>query len=406
MIYLDSTATKSLTEKDDLIIEAMTNAMKESWQNPSSLYNPSVAVKNKIEEVRKLVADYIGAKPNEIYFTSSGSESNNWAIKGFADKYGKMSHVITSSIEHKSILECVKQLYCTYSVVNVDEFGLLNLDELTRRLENESELLRNKNVLVSVQAINNELGTIQHIKEISDLVHKYNGSLHIDAVQMFGKYRIDVNLMNIDMMTFSGHKLSPVLRGVACLYIKNGIDIEPLICGSQERGKRGGTENTYAIIGLGKAIDILNNRRLSQKWMRTWTRHSYFVEELKRNFGCKINGYAEYKSPYILSATFPQNVTAEALLYMLDMNNIYVATGSACNSKSIEPSYVLKAIGLTDEEAMRTVRFSIDENITYKEIDKIIEEIGKCIKLIECDISEVDIENVKVDIDDEQGGDA
>lgn len=386
MIYLDHTATKGLTEKDELIIEAMTNTMRDDWFNPSSLYSPSVTVKNKIEEVRKLVADFIGANENEIYFTSSGSESNNMAIRGFADKYGDMAHVITSSIEHKSILKCVEKLRCTYGIVNVDKLGLLDLDKLTAELKDENELYGNKDILVSVQAINNELGTIQPIKEISDLVHEYNGVLHIDAVQMFGKYRIDVKSMGIDMMTFSGHKLSPVLRGIACLYIKDGIEIEPIIYGSQERGKRGGTENTYAIIGLGKAIDILNNSRLSQKWMRAWTRNSYFAEELKRNFGCKINGNIEHKSPYILSATFPQNITAEALLYTLDTANIFVSSGSACNSRSIEPSYVLKAIGLTNEEAMKTVRFSIDENTTFEKIDKVIEEIDKCIKLIETEV--------------------
>lgn len=382
-IYLDSTATKKLMYKDELIIETMTKSMKEDWYNPSSLYSPSVAVKNKIEEVRKLVADFIGAKPEEIYFTSGGSEANNWAIKGFVDRHGDMAHVITSSIEHKSILECVKQLRCTYGIVNVDKFGLLNLDKLTAELKDENELYGNKDILVSVQAINNELGTIQPIKEISDLVHEYNGVLHIDAVQMFGKYRIDVKSMGIDMMTFSGHKLSPALRGIACLYIKDGIEIEPIIYGSQERGKRGGTENTYAIIGLGRAIKFLNESRLFESWVKTWAKCSYFETELKRNFDCKINGNTEHKSPYIISATFPQNITAEALLYILDAANIFVSTGSACNSNSIENSHVLRAIGLSEEESYRTIRFSLSSDITIEEIDSVIEEIDKAIKIIE-----------------------
>lgn len=385
-IYLDSTATKKLIYKDELIIEAMTDAMKKSWQNPSSLYSPSVAVKEKIEEARKTIADFIGAKPEEIYFTSSGSEANNWAIKGFVDRHGDMAHVITSSIEHKSILECVKQLRCTYGVVNVDKFGLLNLDELAKKLEDEKKIYGNEDVLVSVQLANNEIGTIQCIKEISDLVHKYNGILHVDNVQMFGKSRIDIRSMNIDMMSLSGHKLSPVLRGVGVLYIRDGVEIEPLIWGSQERGKRGGTENTYAIIGLGRAIKFLNESRLFESWMKVDIKESYLIDKLKEKFDCKINGNPLRKTPYIVSATFPQNITAEALLYMLDMSGIYVATGSACNSKSIEPSYVLKAIGLTDEEAMRTIRFSIDESTTYDDIDKVIEELEKSIKLIEGDV--------------------
>ena len=281
-------------------------------------------------------------------------------------------------ITHKSILNLLTSgiLNSNIHYCNVDEFGFIDLVHL------ESILKKcNRNpILVSVQFANNEVGSINDIKRISNLVHIYNGILHVDATQVFGKIHIDVKEKGIDIMSASAHKLSPVLRGIGFLYIKNGIKINPLIYGSQENGLRGGTENTYGIIGLNKAIEYCydnyeNNAEIASK-------RDYFINILKSKFGCKLNGDSIYRLPNNINVTFPQNITGESLLHVLDIGGIKASSGSACNSNLIKPSYVLKEIGLTDDEAMKTIRFTIPEDITYKDIDYVIDEIDKAIKII------------------------
>lgn len=385
MIYLDVNATAK-NEVDDIIINAITDAMKEYWMNPSSLY--AAYVKEKIDKCRLNIARFIGAKPDEIYFTSGSSESNSWAIKGLDDYNSELdSRIITTPIEHKSILKAVENPNLTSFVYccDVDEYGVVDLDSLEDLLNDG----KNQSILVSVCMANNEIGTTQHISMISDLVHKYGGILHVDATQALGHIPIDVEELGIDIMSCSGHKISPVLRGIGFLYKRNGIKISPLIHGTQENGLRGGTENSYGIIGLSKAIDYCDVGYETIEEMIE--KRDYFINKLESKFGCKLNGHNEYRLPNNVNVTFSQNITGEALLYTLEMSDIFISTGSACNSKSIEPSHVLKAIGLTNDEAMRTVRFSLPSNITYEQIDKVILEIENAIKLITMGGSDIDV---------------
>lgn len=380
MVYLDESATAKYTNIDDIVISAITTAMQDSWQNPSSLY--AANVKNKINKCRNNIAEFIGAKPDEIYFTSGASESNNWAIRGWDDSEVNgflYTNIITTPIEHKSILSIVQSgvLNAHIHYCNVDKFGLVNIESLGSLLYGHEY----EPMLVSINMANNEIGTTQNIKEIADLVHKYDGILHVDATQCFGHIPINVEELGVDMLSASGHKISPVLRGIGFLYKKNCINIQPLIHGAQENGLRGGTENTYGIIGLNKAIEYCDVGY--DKIMDLCKKRDYFIDLLKLRFGCKLNGHSKYRLPNNINVTFPQNIMGESLLYMLDISNIKVSTGSACNSKSIEPSYVLKVIGLSDEDAMRSIRFTLPNDITYEDIDFVIDEIGKCIKILE-----------------------
>lgn len=387
MVYLDTAATAKYENKDDIIVDVMTTAMRDSWMNPSSLY--AVNVKNKINKCRANIAEFIGAKTNEIYFTSGASESNNWAIKGFIDNMLTKTllpvNIITTPIEHKSTLEVLESeaLAARVYYCDVDKAGLVDCDSLEYWLKSckREPMNKEESILVTVCMANNEIGTIQNVKEISSLVHKYNGVLHIDATQAFGHIPIDVEGLGIDMMSASGHKISSVLRGIGFLYKKNCINIHPLIHGAQENNMRGGTENTYGIIGLNKAIEYCDvGRDTINELCR---KRNHFIALLKSKFGCELNGHSEYRLPNNINVTFPQNITGESLLYTLDLSGIKVSTSSACNSRAIEPSYVLTSIGLTYEQAIKSVRFTLSNDITYDEIDYTIKEIDKAIKLIE-----------------------
>lgn len=381
MIYLDAAATGCYRDVDDIIIDSMVNAMQDHWMNPSSLYNSKT--KEEINKCRKNIASSINAKPNEIIFTSSASESNNMAIRGWSDeiwmKTFKTPYIITTKIEHKSILKLVEEsnIDAVVKYCNVDKNGIVDCESLERMLS----ICGNEPVLVSVHFANNEIGSIQPLKDIADLVHRYKGILHCDATQAFGKIPINVEDIGVDMMSVSGHKISPVLKGIGFLYKKNCIKIQPLIFGVQENGLRGSTENTFGIIGLAKALEFCDIG--SKKIVELCEKRNYFMKRLIEEFDCKINGSLINRLPNNISVTFPQNITGESLLYLLDMSDIQVSTGSACNSKEIKPSHVLKIIGLSDEESMKTIRITIPDDITYEEIEYVIDEIKKAIKLIE-----------------------
>lgn len=383
MIYLDNAATAKYKNVDDIIVNTITNAMKDSWMNPSSLYASNV--KNKVNKCRENISGFINAKPEEIIFTSGASESNNLAIRGWDDEIWlntyKKSNIIATPIEHKSILELLENgnLGSTVHYCSVDEDGIVDFKSLQRLL---SKCMINKEpVLVSINMANNELGVIQQTKKISKLVHEYNGVLHVDATQAFGHIPIDVEELGVDMMSCSGHKISPVLRGIGFLYKKNGINIQPLIYGAQENGLRGSTENTYGIIGLSKALEYCDVSISAIEQLER--KRDYFIDYLKFKFSCELNGHPISRLPNNVNVTFSQNITGESLLYLLDLSGIKCSVGSACNSKSYKASHVLTAIGLTDEQAMKAVRFTLPNDITYEEIDEVIEEIGKCLKLIE-----------------------
>lgn len=381
LIYLDNAATAKYRNADDIIVNTIITAMQDSWMNPSSLYASNI--KNKINKCRENIAKFIGAKSNEVYFTSGASESNNWCIRGWVDgvwqNIYKTPYIITTSIEHKSILNLLENgdFDATVDYCRVDEYGIVDYKYLEEML-----IMRHDNpILVSICFANNEIGSVNDIRKIADLVHKYNGVLHTDATQVLPNIPIDVEKLGIDLLSASGHKISPVLRGIGFLYKKNEVNINPLIYGAQEQNLRGGTENTYGIIGLSKALEYCD---VSIPTIEKLTKiRDYFIEYLEFKFGCKLNGHPESRLPNNVNVTFSQNITGESLLYLLDMSDIRISTGSACNSKSIEPSHVLTAIGLSKTDAMKTVRFTLPDDITYEEINKVIDEIGKCIKLID-----------------------
>lgn len=378
MIYLDNAATTKIKPE---VIEAMLPYFEKQWYNPSSLYNDAAKIKQDIEAARSNIGRFIGADGKEIFITSSGSEGNCWAIQGFVNRYkriGKAVTIITSTIEHKSILECVKHINANVCYVDVDEFGFINTNMLEDLIQNAYN--KSNKILVSIQFASNEIGTVQDIADIARLVHKYNGILHTDAVQAMGQIPINVKELDIDLLTCSGHKIGAP-KGVGLLYKRSGVEIDPLIYGSQMGSMRGGTENVPYIIGLSKAIDYCDVSKESVKEM--CEKRNYFINLLESRFDCELNGDSYYRLPNNINVTFPNNITGEALLYMLDMSGIQIGTGSACNSYTIEPSYVLKAIGLTDEQAMKTIRISLSNDITYEEIDYVVDEIDKAIKLIE-----------------------
>lgn len=386
-IYLDSAAT---TKPKKEVIDAMIPYLTDDWYNPSSLYSPAVKVKKDIEMARATIAEFIGANNDEIYFTSGGSESNCLAIQGFVNNCisrGKKPIVITSVIEHKSILLCVENLHTDVHYVGVNNKGEVNIEQLEELLKQHYKQ-DGAEILVSIQYANNEIGVVQSIAEISRLAHKYGAILHTDAVQIVGKIPITVK-EGIDLLSASAHKIG-ACKGCGFLYIRNGVKISPLIYGTQERNLRGGTENIPYIIGLAKAIEIIN-RNMVHNMINAFDIKEYFMELLHDKFDCKFNNYGLFDDglfydsisiPNIISVTFSQNITGESLVYMLDMSGIQVSTGSACNSHSIESSYVLKAIGLSDEEAQRTIRISFDSDITEEQINEFINELEKCIKLL------------------------
>ena len=376
MIYLDAAST---TQPKQEVIETMMPYFTEKFYNPSALYSKASKIKDDIENARKTIGNFINANSNEIYFTSSGSESNCWAIQGFINYWrrkGKEPTIITSVIEHKSIMACVDNMNVDVHYVGVDNEGFIDIDLLTEIL-NYVQNEHNK-ILVSMQFANNEIGTIQRIKEIAEIVHKYNAVFHTDSVQAFGQIPIDVKELGIDMLSASGHKIG-CPKGIGMLYKKRDIEIDPLIYGSQMDGLRGGTENVAYIIGMAKAVELIEDNIKSQ--IRLTVLRNNFITELK-SLGCKVNGSLYQRLPNNINVTFSQDVAGEALTYLLDMCGIMVSTGSACNSHSVEPSYVLKAIGLSDEEAAKTIRFTLPEDITMDDIDNVMSELKKQIELL------------------------
>lgn len=382
-VYMDAAAT-TCPHKE--VIDAMMPYLTEQYFNPSSLYSNGVNVKNAIDEARKTVGDFINADANEIYFTSGGSESNCWAIRGFVDEVrhrcGK-SVVITSRIEHKSIMECVKSvngLGVETWYIGVDEFGYVDTKQLVYKIERATNSgIRPKNILVSIQLANNEVGTIQDVRKIAGIAHSYGCVLHVDAVQAFGSIKIDVKDMGIDMLSASAHKIG-ACKGTGILYKNNKIDIKPLIFGSQMDGMRGGTENVAGIVGMAKAVEIARGNMMNLSELST--KRDYLIMKL-RHLGCHLNGAVLCnRLPNNVNVILPKGIGAEEMLYMLDLSDIMVSTGSACNSRMKKPSHVLMAMGLTEDEAARSMRLTLRRDTTYDDIDECINEISNAIKLM------------------------
>lgn len=384
-LYLDSAGTTKVKPE---VLKAMMPYLTDEFYNPSAIYSGGVRVKRAIDDSRERIAGFINANTDEIFFDSGSSESNCWAIQGYVFA-GMMdistTSIATTKIEHKSIMECVDAMeqlgnstyYCDVTYLDVDENGFVNMEQLESVFKDREEP-NYYDILVSIQMANNEIGTIQNIKAISDIIHKYGGVLHVDATQAFGQIPIDVKAMGIDMLSASAHKVGGV-KGVGFLYKKKNIELQPIIYGSQNAGLRGGTENVAGIVGFAKAVELASEEMENK--LALSVKRDYFINELTRN-GCKLNGSSIHRLPNNVNVMLPEGIGSEELLYMLDLDDIQCSTGSACNSHSKKPSYVLKALGLTDEEAARSVRFTISSDITYEAIDYVVEKVVKIMKIM------------------------
>lgn len=372
-VYLDNSAT---TRVDDDVLKAMIPYFAESYGNASSIYKLGRDNRRAIEDAREKVAKILNCEPTEVYFTSGGSESDNMALKGIAHANRKKgNHIITSKIEHPAILESCKQLEkegFEVSYIGVDENGILNLEELKREIRPDT-------ILISVMFVNNEIGTIQPIKEIGEIAKEHNIYFHTDAVQAVGTLRIDVKELNIDSLSLSAHKFYGP-KGIGALYVKRGIPFENLIIGGhQERSKRAGTENVASIVGLGVAIEKaykdLDKHNEKIKELR-----DYFFEEIEKRIPyIKINGDRQRRVPGNANISF-RFIEGEGLLLNLDLKGICASSGSACTSGSLDPSHVLLAIGLPHEIAHGSLRIAIGKYNTKEEIDYTIESLVEIVE--------------------------
>ena len=366
-VYADNAATTKITEPvKQAIIEAL-----DIYGNPSSLYNLGGEAKAKIETARETIANCIGAKPNEIYFTSCGSESDNWAIKGSADimsNKGK-NHIISSVFEHHAVLHPLQTLEkkgfdVTY--LPVYENGIVHPEDL-------ENAITDKTGLVTIMFANNEIGTIQPIKELGEICKKHKVLFHVDAVQAFGNVHIDVNELGIDMMSVSGHKIH-AQKGIGFLYIRNGVRISNFMeGGAQERGKRAGTENVPSIIGLAKAAEIACSD-IDKKAEYVTKLRNKFIDGALKIERSRLNGDREQRLPGNANISF-EGIEGESLLLLLDMNGISASSGSACTSGSLDPSHVLLSIGLVHEVAHGSLRISLNELNSEEDVDYILEKL-------------------------------
>ena len=365
-IYLDQAATTPLNKK---VYKAMKPYLTKNYGNPSSIYILGQINNEAITKARKQVAQALNANINEIYFTGSGSEANNWAIRGiaYANKH-KGNHIITSCIEHHSILNTCKQLeqegfQVTYLPVN--EKGIVESKSLL-------EAITDKTILISIMRVNNEIGTVQPIASLNSIAKTHKILFHTDAVQAIGSFKCDVKNLGVDLLSLSGHKFHGP-KGVGALYIKKNTLIKPLINGGgQENHLRAGTENVPAIVGLGEAIQLqsTSNNKTHVLHLR-----NYFMKQLLLHFPqAFINGSINHRVYSNVNVTLP-NIEATTVLLALNEKGIFASTGSACNAGSLTPSHVLLAIGLTPEQAFSTIRFTLGEHNTKKEIDYTIQAL-------------------------------
>lgn len=378
--YLDNAATTCVTEE---VIQSIFETMENEWYNPSSLYTPAQQTKAVVEKARKTIADYINCKPSEIIFTSGACEANSLAICGWRKK--NSGYIITSNIEHKSIVSIPNIDY----TIHVDEKGFFNFEELDTLINDVTEFRKDMSLqfgikpefkfLLSVQAANSEIGTVQNVKKIAEYIYKHGGIFHCDATQLFPYQRIDVKELGIDMMSMSGQKINAP-KGIGFLYVKEGIELEPLIYGSQENGIRGGTSNIPYIAGLAKAIELLDNKiRPTEKPHVQYVR-DYMEGKMLHSIGdCIINGSKNYRLPNNINISF-KGIESESLLLMLNQHNIYVSAGSACNSGDSSPSYVLQAIKVSDEYIRGTIRITLPDDFTFEEADYVVGVIKDCIE--------------------------
>ena len=370
--YLDHAAT---TYVKDEVLEAMMPFFTNKFGNGSSIHSAGREARKAIEESRKSIAESIGALPEEIYFTSGGSESDNWAIKGVAfDNMDKGKHIITTQIEHHAVLdtcEYLKKFGFDVTFLPVDEDGLISIEDL-------KNAIREDTVLITIMYANNEIGTILPVEEAAKVAKEKGILFHSDAVQAVGQLKMDMSISDIDLLSMSGHKLYAP-NGVGALYIRNGVELDNLIHGgAQERARRAGTENVASIVGLAKAIEIANRDREKEKERIVKLRDRLIDTILKDIKEVKLNGHKTKRLPNNINFSF-KNVDGEAILISLDLMGICCSTGSACTSACTGPSYVLQALGLEYRWTNGSVRFSLGAKTTDEDIDKAIEALKKCI---------------------------
>ena len=366
-VYADNAATTPVSRQ---VTEAMLPCFGELWGNPSSLHAKGREAKAVLDEARARIASVLGASADEIYFTSSGSESDNWAIKGAAMRMRAKGrdHIITSKIEHHAVLHTCKALEkdgFRVSYIGVDADGVIDLDELRR-------VINDKTALVAIMYANNEIGTIEPIEEITEIAHGAGALMFTDAVQAVGNVDIDLSKLRVDMLSLSGHKLHAP-KGIGALFIRKGVVINNLIDGGgQEKRKRGGTENLPYIVGLAKALEIAKERMPELK--RVEMMRDRLIEGLEKIPYSKLNGHRTNRLPGTVNIGF-EFIEGESLLLWLDIAGIAASTGSACSSASLEPSHVLIATGVPHEKAHGSLRLSLSYDNTDEDVDYILENV-------------------------------
>ncbi|MDO4470257.1 MAG: cysteine desulfurase NifS [Bacillota bacterium] len=371
-IYLDNAATTKTSQE---VVDAMIPYFTENYGNASSIYEVGQRSKEAITTAREEIAKVLGAKTEEIYFTAGGSEADNWALKAAFEAYGKKgNHIITTKIEHHAILhtcEYLEKKGAEITYLDVDENGLVNLDELQKAIRPET-------ILISIMFANNEIGTIEPIKEIGMIAKEHGVLFHTDAVQAFGQVPIDVDEMNIDMLSSSAHKINGP-KGIGFLYIRKGVKIRSFVHGgAQERKRRAGTENVPGIVGYGvaakRAAETMKERTAKERELR-----DYFIDRVLKEIPyVKLNGDPVKRLPNNINLSF-RFVEGESLLIMLDMKGIAASSGSACTSGSLDPSHVLLAIGLPHEIAHGSLRLTLGEDTTKEDLDYTLEQLKEII---------------------------
>lgn len=373
MIYLDNAAT---TKTAPEVVDAMLPYFSEYYGNASTIYSLGAESKKAMDHARQTIADSLGAKPEEIYFTAGGSESDNWALKATAEAYAsKGKHIITTKIEHHAILhtcEYLEKRGFEITYLNVDRDGLISLDEL-------KAAIRPDTILISVMFANNEIGTIEPIAEIGEIAKEHGVLFHTDAVQAYAQVPIHVDEMHIDMLSASGHKLNGA-KGIGFLYIRKGVKIRSFVHGgAQERSRRAGTENIPGIVGLGAAVERAM-RIMDSKTRKEIELRDYLIGRLENEIPhCWLNGHRTKRLPNNINFSF-LFIEGESMLIMLDMKGICASSGSACTSGSLDPSHVLLAIGLKHEEAHGSLRLTLSEDSTKEEMDIVAEEVKKIVQ--------------------------
>jgi len=372
-VYADNAATTGVSEQ---VLSSMLPYLKEAYGNPSSIYSKGREASIAVETARKKTAQALGAQPAEIYFTSGGSEADNWAIKGAARSLAKKGkkHIITTVFEHHAVLhtaEALEREGFEVTYIPVDEKGLVDP-------ENIKNAIREDTAIVSVMYANNEIGTIQPIAEIGAICRQKKVLFHTDAVQAVGNVEIDVVKQNIDLLSLSGHKIHAP-KGIGALYIRKGVVLQNLIDGgAQERSKRAGTENVASIVGLGTAIELACGN-IAERNKRILAMREHLVNEVLKIERTRLNGDREKRLAGNANFCF-EGVEGESLLLMLDMNGICASSGSACTSGSLDPSHVLLAIGLPHEIAHGSLRISLSDANTMEDVDYILEVLPSIIE--------------------------